>query len=119
MTQAVASPPSLPDLPDDPLVRVGHVHVAGGVERQPVEAGVLARDRHEHGRGARLGIDAQDLRGLVIDHEQLAGLGMEAKVEQPSASSRRSDRPQVLALRVEHDEGSPLVSGLFAATVTT
>ena len=71
--------------PDNALVRVGHVHVAGGVERQPVEAGLFARDRHEHGGGARLGIDGQDLRGAVIDHEQLARLRMEAKVEQQSA----------------------------------
>ena len=35
------------DFPDDALVGVGHVDVSGGVERHPVEAGVLARDRHD------------------------------------------------------------------------
>ena len=69
--------------PDNALVRVGHVHVAGGVNGQPIETGVLARDRHEHGRVARHGIDAQDLRAFVIDDEQLARVRMEAKVKQP------------------------------------
>ena len=48
--------------------------------------------------------DAQDLPGLVIDHEQLAGPGMEAQVEQQPARALDADCPQMFALRVEYEE---------------
>ena len=103
VTHVVASPPA--------LVGIAHVHIAGVVERDPVEAGALARERHEHGGVTGLGIDAQDLPGLVVGYEQLARLGMEIKVEQQPARALDGDSPQVLALRVEHDQGSLASAG--------
>jgi hypothetical protein len=87
-------------------MRVGHVHVAICIERQPVEAGVLARNGHEHRGSARLRIDGEDLRVLVIDYEQLARVRLETQVKQPRTGALRVDGPQELAVRVEHKETS-------------
>jgi hypothetical protein len=88
------------------LVRVGHVHVAVRVKRQPVEAGVLARNGHEHRGSARPGIDGEDLRVFVIDYEQLARVRLEAQVKQPGTGALHVDGPQELAVRVEYKEAS-------------
>src|SRR4029450_4626848 len=92
--------------PDYSLVRVGHVHVAICIERQTVEAGVLARNGHEHRGSARLRIDGEDLRVVVIDYEQLARVRLETQVKQPRTRALRVDGPQELSIRVEPQEHS-------------
>src|SRR4029450_4021221 len=92
--------------PDYSLVRVGHVHVAICIERQPVEAGVLARNGHEHRGSARVRIDGEDLWVLVIDSAQPARVRLEPQAKPPTTGALRVDGPQELAVRVEHKETS-------------
>src|SRR6201993_283414 len=73
------------NFPDQALVRVGDVQVSGIVEGQSVEAGMLAGNCHEDRRSARLWIDREHFGVLVIDHDQLPILWMEAKIQQHSA----------------------------------